>query len=202
MVAATSLKGQSVEALDGHIGHVEDVYFDTIGWKVRYLVIKTGEWLLGRKVLVSPEALADGWHGESGVRVNLAKDRIRSSPDIDTAQPLSVATGRLLHEHYAWLPYAVGTERAGSRLCRVADLLGYRLAGKNGLAGRVEDFVIHEEDAELRYVAVHVPKGLTTKTVLIHTSDVNGFDWENRVLLSGLSRHDIEASPEYEKAVR
>jgi hypothetical protein len=173
MVSARSMKGRPVETLDGHIGRVEDLYFETTAWKVRYLVVKTGERLLGRKVLILPEAVAEGWHGESGVPVNLTKNEIRSSPDIDTARPVSQVAGQLLYSHYAWPPYwsigiappasgvisaaeqlvelpAVGAGCAGSHLCRVEDVLGYKLFAKCGEAGRLEDLVIHEDDAEVR----------------------------------------------------
>jgi hypothetical protein len=224
MVCAKSLKGQPIEALDGLIGHVDDLYFDDSAWKVRYLVVKTGNWLFGRKVLIVPDALAEQWHGESGVPVNLTKHEIRSSPDIDTARPISRDAEQLLHHHYGWLPYwsigaappptaevisaleqrldapSVHTERADSRLCCVKDILGYKLFAKDGEAGQLRDFVIHEDDAEVWYVAVHLPKSLLAKTVLIRTCNVSGFDWTKKILVSPLSCHEIEASPEYENA--
>ena len=45
-----------IGALDGDVGHVEDLYFDDRSWAVRYLVTDTGSWLAGRKVLISPHA--------------------------------------------------------------------------------------------------------------------------------------------------
>jgi len=224
MVCAKSLKRQPIETLDGLIGHVDDLYFDDCTWKVRYLVVKTGKWLLGRKVLIVPEALAEGWHGESGVAVNLTKDEIRSSPDIDTAQPISRVAEQLLHHHYGWPPYwgigtalppasdviseleqrleapSVATERADSHLCCVKDVLGYKLFAKDGEAGQLGDFVIHEDDAEIWYLAVYLPKSLLAKTILIRTRNVSGFDWVKKILVSPLSCHEIETSPEYENA--
>jgi uncharacterized protein YrrD len=224
MVCAKSLKGQPIEALDGLIGHVDDLYFDDSAWKVRYLVVKTGNWLFGRKVLIVPDALAEQWHGESGVPVNLTKHEIRSSPDIDTARPISRDAEQLLHHHYGWLPYwsigaappptsdvgrgleqrleapSVPTELADSHLCCVKDVLGYKLCAKDGEAGQLADVVIHENDAEVWYVAVHLPKTLHAKTVLIRTCNVSGFDWVKKILISPLSCHEIEASPAYESA--
>lgn len=224
MVCAKSLKRQPIEALDGLIGHIDDLYFDDCAWKVRYLVVKTGKGLLGRKVLVVPEALAEGWHGESGVAVKLTKDEIRSSPDIDTTQPISRVAEQLLHHHYGWPPYwdigaalppasevirkleprleapSVATERADSHLFCVKDVLGYKLFAKDGEAGQLGDFVIHEDDAEVWYLAVYLPKSLLAKTVLIRTCNVSGFDRVNKILVSPLSCHEIETSPEYENA--
>ena len=63
--------------------------YDDETWTVRYLIVKTGAWLSGRKVLISPAALLlHSW--ESGVfPVNLTKEQVRHSPYIDTDKPVS-----------------------------------------------------------------------------------------------------------------
>ena len=38
-----SLTGNSIEASDGLIGEVEEFYFDDVSWKIRYLIVKTGD---------------------------------------------------------------------------------------------------------------------------------------------------------------
>ena len=54
---ASLLIGKTIDALDGKIGSVHDVYFDDQTWSLRYLVVDIGKWLPGRKVLVVPEAI-------------------------------------------------------------------------------------------------------------------------------------------------
>jgi hypothetical protein len=63
------------------------LYFGDQTWMVPYLVVDTGIWLSGRKVLLAPEAILTPWHGETAISVKLAKDQVRSSPDIDTCSP-------------------------------------------------------------------------------------------------------------------
>ncbi|MCI0420874.1 MAG: PRC-barrel domain-containing protein [Acidobacteria bacterium] len=36
---ASELKGYSIAAVDGEIGHVEEFYFDDQSWVIRYLVL-------------------------------------------------------------------------------------------------------------------------------------------------------------------
>src|SRR5690242_12653913 len=86
---ASLLIGKSIDALDGEIGSVNDFYFDDQTWSVRYLVVDTGKWLRGRKVLVTPEAIVKPWHHQPTIAVKLMREQIRSSPDIDTAMPVS-----------------------------------------------------------------------------------------------------------------
>jgi len=53
------LEHYSIGATDGDIGQVKDFYFDDDAWVVRYLVVDTGTWLTGRRVLVSPISLRE-----------------------------------------------------------------------------------------------------------------------------------------------
>ena len=48
------LTGYKILATDGEIGRVHDFYFDNQNWIMRYLVVDTGTWLPGRRVLLSP----------------------------------------------------------------------------------------------------------------------------------------------------
>jgi hypothetical protein len=47
------LQGYAIRAIDGDIGQVHDFYFDDQSWLIRYLVVDTGNWLPGRRVLIS-----------------------------------------------------------------------------------------------------------------------------------------------------
>lgn len=100
-----SLMGFTMGATDGEIGKVKDFYFDDNTWTIRYLIVETGNWLSGRKVLISPEALlAPDWATET-FPVNLTKEQIRNSPDVDTEKPVSRQHEMKLYEYYPWTGY-------------------------------------------------------------------------------------------------
>jgi hypothetical protein len=40
-----------IVATDGHVGSVDDFYFDDERWAIRYVVVDTGLWVEGRRVL-------------------------------------------------------------------------------------------------------------------------------------------------------
>ena len=84
-----SLIGFGIEATDGIIGEVEDFYFDDDTWKIRYLIVKTGSWLSGRKVLISMGAIIKKDQLNELIPVNLTKKQVKESPDIDTEKPVS-----------------------------------------------------------------------------------------------------------------
>ena len=83
------LIGMSIRASDGEIGKVKDVYFDDHRWGARYLVVDTGGWLEGRKVLISPIAIESIDWDKSGVQVTLTRQQVEASPPIDTDKPVS-----------------------------------------------------------------------------------------------------------------
>jgi len=49
--------GYSIQAVDGKIGHIEDIRVDDGNWAVSDLVVDTRDWLPGKKVLVPPSAV-------------------------------------------------------------------------------------------------------------------------------------------------
>jgi sporulation protein YlmC with PRC-barrel domain len=89
MQTVKNLQGDRLIARDGAIGAVEDVYFDDDRWAVRYLVVDTGTWLPGRRVLISPASVAPGGVAEGQVRVELSRDQVQSAPPIDADRPVS-----------------------------------------------------------------------------------------------------------------
>ncbi len=100
-----SFTGFSLEATDGEIGKVKELYFDDHSWTVRYLVVETGSWLSGRKVLISPASLLMPKWDEETFPVNLTRKQIENSPAVDTDRPVSRQEELKLYQHYSWPDY-------------------------------------------------------------------------------------------------
>ena len=83
------LRGYAIRATDGVIGEVDDFYFDDDDWGIRYLVVDTGGWLSGRKVLISPIALGSPDWMIQELPVSLTKRQVEHGPGIDTKKPVS-----------------------------------------------------------------------------------------------------------------
>src|SRR5580698_11197625 len=88
--AISSLIGYKMAAMDGKIGKVEDFYFDDQVWIIVYLIVKTGNWLSGRRVLISPVALIKGTDRHGTFPVTLTREQIVNGPDIHTDKPSPV----------------------------------------------------------------------------------------------------------------
>ncbi|NDP38979.1 MAG: PRC-barrel domain containing protein [Rhodoferax sp.] len=79
----------TIGATDGDIGQVKDLYFDDRAWVVRYLIVDTGSWLSGRKVLISPIAIEKPDWPAHRLAAMTTRDQVKNSPDIDTDKPVS-----------------------------------------------------------------------------------------------------------------
>lgn len=77
--SAEELRGGRLQAIDGEIGPLVDLYFDDFEWKVRYLVANTGGWLSGRHILLSPLALTGAPDSNSHIQMNLTTKQIEGA---------------------------------------------------------------------------------------------------------------------------
>jgi hypothetical protein len=74
------LAGYSVEAVDGGIGKVDEASYD-VG--AGFVVVDTGPWIFGRKVLL-PAGVIDRIDTDSEtVFVACTKDEVKESPELD-----------------------------------------------------------------------------------------------------------------------
>jgi uncharacterized protein YrrD len=218
------LIGSGMEATDGAIGKVEDFYFEDDTWAIRYLVVKTGNWLSGRKVLISPAALTKAaW--ESGIfPVNLTGQQIRNSPDIDTEKPVSRQQEIALHAYYPWQNYwetgfypggvwgvidatpVIDREmiEAAEELKQSTDdvhlrstrhVTGYHILAIDGEIGHVKDFIMDDETWQLLFLVVDTQNWFGGKKVLISVKHIKEVQWSNSKVFVNVSIDVIKNSP-------
>ncbi len=114
LVSARDLESLTIGATDGDIGSVYDFYFDDESWTVRYLVVDTGHWLPGRRVLVSPMSVREPSWSEQRLAVRLTREQVEHSPDIDAGGPITRRHESELVRHYGLDPYWFGPYRWGA----------------------------------------------------------------------------------------
>jgi sporulation protein YlmC with PRC-barrel domain len=137
--SVNDLKGTAIHATDGDIGKVADFLFDDESWAIRYLVVDTGKWLPGRKVLISPISI-DAALKNDGLRLSLTKDQIKNSPPIDADKPVSrqYESEYLSYYGYPYYWYGAGLWGASSypQLRAATPISGYpdRTSGHAGSA--------------------------------------------------------------------
>jgi hypothetical protein len=79
-IGTTNLTGFNVEAIDGSIGKIDEAT-NEVG--ASYIVIDTGPWIFGKKVML-PAGIVDRVDSaEETVFVNRTKDEIKDAPEFD-----------------------------------------------------------------------------------------------------------------------
>lgn len=225
-----SLKGCTIHATDGDLGEVDEFYFDDQTWNIHYLVVRTGGWLSGRRVLISTSVLKrePDWRSRA-LPVLLTREQVRNSPDIDTDKTVTRLHELELHKHYAWPLYwgegfyagsmsggtlfptsAAEEERAGTtqdrepppetHLQSTRAVTGYRLHAADGTIGHVENFIIDDAKWAIRYLVADTGNWLPGRRVLVSPHWIERVEWETSEVYVDLTRLAIEASPEYNPA--
>jgi uncharacterized protein YrrD len=219
------LLGLPIAASDGEIGKIADVYFDDHRWTIRYLVVETGNWLSGRKVLISAIPVSSIDWERNRVHVALTTKQVAASPNIDTDKPVSRQHESDFLDYYGYPYYWTGPFLWGAaaypispvgplpatpsapgmhaeapadpHLRSAKEVTGYRLETTNDSIGHVEDFLLDNASWALRYMVVDIRNWLPGKQVVIPPQWINGVDWRERVVNVDVTRDNVQAAPEY-----
>lgn len=95
---SSALVGLKVEALDGDIGKVDDATDDAGG---SLLVVDTGTWILGKKVMLPAGVIDRVDLDEEKIYVNRTKDEIKNAPEYDEDRRTDPAYRSELGGYYA-----------------------------------------------------------------------------------------------------
>jgi uncharacterized protein YrrD len=225
-----SMIGFNLGTIDGEIGKVKDLYLDDNAWIIRYLIVKTGSWLFGREVLISPEAvMKNSWKQET-FPVSLTKEQIRTSPDIDTDKPVSRQQEIELYGHYPWQPYWGSGFYAGGlwdapnpssvidekiinspddegriadenhHLRSTKEVTGYNIHATDGEIGNIKDFIIDDQSWRLLYMVVNLHNWLGGKKVLIDVHHIKEVQWHKSKIVIDMTVDAIKDCTIYQES--
>jgi hypothetical protein len=226
MLTNKRLKDFAVRATDGDLGTVEDLYFDDETWAIRYLIVDTGKWLSGRRVLISPISAAHLDWDAKRLDVALTAKQVEHSPEIDTHQPVSRQheaeyLGYYGYPYYWGGPYLWGPafypaglvrslnasaeaiaekvrkESPDSHLRSTEAVTGYHVEAADGGIGHVDGFVVDDQAWTIRYIEVATRNWLPGKKVLVSPAWMERVSWTDSKVYTGLSREAIKEAPEY-----
>ena len=102
-----AVTGYAIQAVDGEIGHVDDFIVDDETWEIRYLVVDTGNWWPGKRILISPLWIKRISWNEANVYVDLSRTTIKQSPEYREGAALNRKYEADLHRHYNFKGYWV-----------------------------------------------------------------------------------------------
>jgi uncharacterized protein YrrD len=224
MHLARKICGATIRAVDGDVGTLEDFYFEEDRWTVRYLLVDTGTWMSGKKVLLSPMSVDGAWNVTS-IRVSLNKDQVWQSPEFDSTGPLSGDHERQVLGHYGYPYYSgasgawgtfdnpgalllaptlrpelvkpAGTDSESRNLRSTNQSTGYHVHATDGEIGHVDDFLIGQDSWQVRYLLVDTSNWIGGRSVIVSTDELQSVDRQHGMLCMGITRDAIEHGPSF-----
>jgi sporulation protein YlmC with PRC-barrel domain len=217
------LQGYAIRATDGLIGKVDDVYFDDEDWAVRYVVVDTGRWLSGRKVLIPPVFLGSlDWKART-FSVSITMDLVKRSPGIDTQRPVSrqheasysgyfggaglwgmgaypgslTAQGRIREDLRAHRTHETRTLE-NYHLRSSTAVIGHHIAATDGYIGHLDDLLLDDHSWAIRYLIVNTSNWWGGHHVLVAPQWVEDVSWPDATVSITLTRQAVKEAPPYE----
>lgn len=99
--SAAEVTGYHIHANDGEIGHLSDILVEEEDWTLRYLVVNTSNWWMGKKVLISPRVAKDIMWTERMIYVGVDREMVKTSPLYDPNRRIDRAFEDEMAAHYA-----------------------------------------------------------------------------------------------------
>jgi hypothetical protein len=215
-----ALEQFKVSATDGEVGNVVDFFFDDEHWSVRHLIVNTGGLFDGRHVLISPISFREVEWSNRHFHLALTVDKIKDSPNVDTAKPVSRQHEQDYYGYYGYPHYWDNSGPSGMELYpdllamgghnetradhigdvhlrSVNEVRGYSIQGNDGAFGHVEDFIVDDQTWTIRYLVAGIRNWFFGKKVLIAPRWATRVSWEERKVFINLPRSVIKGSPQW-----
>jgi hypothetical protein len=97
MARGVDLSGFNVEAVDGSIGKVDQATYET---SASYIVVDTGPWIFGKRVLLPAGTIQRVDLDTETVFVDRSKDEIKNAPEFDEESYLGEGYRSRVGEYY------------------------------------------------------------------------------------------------------
>jgi hypothetical protein len=203
---AAMMKGYAVSGTDGRLGTVSDLLFDDVSWRMRWLVVSTGDWFPNHDVLLPVSALGHLDPARRRFRVALTVQQIRDSPRVEGDLPVSRQ-----EEVGSPLRHAAAGSRTGYAVLSVSRpsdphlrsmeaVLGHLVHAIDGLIGHVDDFLIDDAAWSIRFIKIDTRDWGPARRVLLSPRLIRRIDWPARAVHLHVDRREIESRSLHDSA--
>lgn len=206
---------------DKQDGKILDVWMDETTYRLKYLHLRMGSWLLGEETVLSVQELVDSDAESEPLHLTVTAEKVEQSPRIDGPMPISEEAELRLAEYWQWspgrtqqpLPPAIAssmvteasekgksaTERETRSFLRsLKEIRGYHMDAHDQEFGHVEDIVFDDDDWTVCFFLVDTRNWLPGRTVLIPVNRVTDIHWASGCITIEADRQTIRSSPVYD----
>jgi hypothetical protein len=193
-------------ATDGKMGELLGFLFEAETWQIRCLIVDTGQWLAGKKVLIvadhlrAPKAREERWH------VDVARDQIRNSPCLSKAESTGGESGKLSAIDYYILEPSGEISLMGMKpgsagifdargLHSTDEVKGYAVHAIDGEIGNLIDFIFDDESWIIRYLVMDTGDLWPGRKVLLSPEWIESVSWYDSKVFFTVTRERVRTAP-------
>ncbi|HTG92280.1 MAG TPA: PRC-barrel domain-containing protein [Pyrinomonadaceae bacterium] len=209
-----------LHATDGDIGHLEQFYFDDRDWKIKYFVVDIGNWLHGKKVLMSPSAIIGVDAPTKTINAAFTKQQVQDSDDVGMHKPEGLEQPHDYSLYLGW-PYYLrlnalkdsdhepvsgsahdpehSLQEAYDEHLRSSKMVSrYHVMAVDGEIGHIEDGIVDDQTWTIQYVVSNVSNWWAAKRVLLPTEWIVWISAAESNAYVSLTRNNIATAPAFD----
>jgi len=96
------VEGYHIHAMDGKLGHIEDIIIDDIDWQIIYVIIDTKNWLpWSKKVIIAVDWMESISYVKQEVNINLKTEIIKNAPEFNSVNLIDFKFEKSLFDYYS-----------------------------------------------------------------------------------------------------
>lgn len=171
-----ALRGFSVVAADGRLGHVTDAYFDDSRWVIRHLLVDTESTLPHRDVLISPSSLLAADWARRTLSIGSTRQEVRSGTAIKAM----------------WQAMAPKHARREPQLLRCEKVIGCDVQTSDDPIGHIDDLLFDERHWKIESMVVDTRNWWPGKRIVISPSRIVRASWAAMIVIVNVMREQFE----------
>ncbi len=223
--SARALSRYEAHATDGKLGRAIDAYVDEKSYEIRYLVVETGRWLPGEKLLISSRWLGLPDRDTLRFPIEMTREEAKARKTTVEELPVSWKMEELLKARYGGLDTrggppvssVLGSARQQAltqaeaesgalqdidnpHLRSLREVMGYRVEALDGPLGVAHDFLIDDDGWVVRWLIVDTKSWKPGREVLIPPEWIETMSWGEGRIHVRLSRQKAKTSQRVDRA--
>jgi hypothetical protein len=191
-----------VRANDGELGSVCDLFFDERTWTIQHVVVNTGGWPPGNRLLVPREHFGCPDWSQAELEIAAARRDLDEDTLVRVPMPRTYQAKLRCRPSFVWAfgPGGLARRMIEARpehLRSAREINGYRVDARDGRCGQVEGLLFESDDWALRYLVVGLGWTFAARA-LVPLSATTGIDEREETVLVDLARPQLESGPRLE----
>ena len=177
-----NLNKYSVALNDDKLGNIFDFLFSFKNWSICFIIMNRLATSGSGKAILNPFSFGAPRWGSQTWPLKIPKEQIAEFHDND-------------------FKYSnITNDKIPVDLHQVKKTIGYQIRNKNEVLGKIDDFIIDDENWSIPFIAVRLRELLFGKRVLIPAKLIERIIRNKSTALVNLTREKIKMSPEYDPA--